>query len=253
MERDGETLQFFIENSLDDMSGIEKRILAIEAWELEDIDDKLVNEVLRVVHSIERGANSAGLKNIKELANWMGNILNLIHNKIMAPYTDVISVLLNSADVLSGLIKNADSSNEADISELLEELKSTAKIVKKPRVLIADDQNFFRTMIKKMLISMNCEVVGEATTGDETVELFLKEKPDLLLLDLHMPGKNGDKALEEIIGFSPNARVIILTSVGDSNVVIKCLKLGAVNYILKDTTMNKMKVIIEKSILEIME
>jgi DNA-binding NarL/FixJ family response regulator len=100
---------------------------------------------------------------------------------------------------------------------------------------------------------MNCEVVGEAANGDEAVELFLKETPDLLLLDLHMPGKNGDKALEEIIGFSPNARVIILTSISDSDVVVKCLKLGAISYILKGTTIDKMKVIIEKSIRKILE
>jgi len=253
MVLDGETLRSFIENSLDDMSGIEKRILAIEAWGGEDLDEERVNDVLRVVHSIESGANSVGLKNIKELTNWMGNILNLIHDKKMAPYPHVISVLSNSADVLSGLIKNAPSSDEADISELLEKLKSTAKIAKKPRVLVADDQKFFRTMIKKMLISMNCEVVGEAANGDEAVELFLKETPDLLLLDLHMPGKNGDKALEEIIGFSPNARVIILTSISDSDVVVKCLKLGAISYILKGTTIDKMKVIIEKSIRKILE
>jgi len=253
MEMDGEALQLFIENSLDSLSGIEKRILAIEAWELEDINDQLVNKVLQVVHGIERDANSAGLKNIKELANWMGNLLNLIQNKKIAPYTDVISVLLNSADVLSGLIKNADSSNEADISELLEELKSKAKITKKPRVLIADDQNFFRIMIKKMLISMNCEVVGEATNGDEAVELFFREKPDLLFLDLHMPIKTGDKALEEIIGSYADARVIMLTSVGDSDIVVKCLKLGAMNYILKGTTREKMKETIEESILEIQQ
>ncbi|HUU28594.1 MAG TPA: response regulator transcription factor, partial [archaeon] len=174
-------------------------------------------------------------------------------NKNMAPNPYVISVLSDSADVLNGLIKNADSSSEADISEILEKLKSTAKIAKKPRVIVADDQNFFRTMIKKMLISMDCEVVGEATNGDEAVELFLKEAPDLLLLDIHMPGKNGDKALEEIIESSPDARVIILTSIGDSAIVAKCLKLGALNYILKGTTRENMKIMIERSLRKILE
>ena len=252
MELDGETLQFFIEESQDNMSEVEKVLLALESG-AEDIEDELVNKVIRTVHLIESGASSAKLKNIKELANWMGNILNLIHDKKLALNPYIISVLLNSADVLSGLIKDAGSSNEADISEQLEKLKNTAKIAQKPRVLIADDQNFFRTMIKKMLISLNCEVVGEATNGDEAVELFFNEVPDIVLLDLHMPIKNGDKVLEEIIGCYPDARVIMLTSIGDSDVVVKCLKLGAMNYILKGTTKEKMKEIIEESIRKIQQ
>ena len=252
MELDGETLRFFIEESQENMSEVEKVLLALESAG-EDIEDELVDRVIQTVHLIESGASAAELKNIKDLANWMGNVLNLIYNKQMAPNPYVISVLLNSADVLNGLIKDAGSSNEADISEQLEKLKSTAKIAKKPRVLIADDQSFFRTMIKKMLISMNCEVVGEATNGDEAIEMFLLEIPDLLLLDLHMPMKNGDKVLEEITQFSPDARVIMLTSIGDSDVVVKCLKLGAMNYILKGTTMEKMKEIIEESIRKIQQ
>ena len=124
MELDGETLQLFIEDSQENMSGIEHDLLAIEAAG-ENIDDELVNKVFRAVHSVKGSAGLIGLKNIRELAHGMENIMNLIRSKQMAPKPDVISVLLDSANVLNGLIKDACSSNGADISELLEKLKST--------------------------------------------------------------------------------------------------------------------------------
>jgi len=124
MELDGETLQIFIEDSQDNMRGIESDLLAIEAAG-ENIDDELVNKVFRAVHSVKGSAAFMGLKNIRELARGMENIMNLICTKQMAPKPDVISVLLKSADVLNGLIKDAGSSNGADISGQLEKLKST--------------------------------------------------------------------------------------------------------------------------------
>ena len=252
MELDGEILQFFIEDSQENLSEIEKILLSFETGG-GDLDDELVNRVIRAVHTIEGSADSAGLEKIKEFTNWMGNILNLIYNKQMTPNPYVILVLLEAVEFLRGLIEDAGSSNEANISEQLEKLKSAAEIVTKPRVLIADDQIFFRTVIRKMLVSLNCEVVGEAANGEEAVELFFREEPDLLFLDMHMPIKNGDKALEEIIGSYPDARVIMLTSIGDSDVVVKCLKLGAMNYVLKGTTREKMKEVIEESILKIQQ
>jgi two-component system, chemotaxis family, chemotaxis protein CheY len=247
MALDDDNLQFFIKDSQENLSEMGKILFSFEAGG-EDLDDELVNKLIRAVRSIEGGADSVGLQNIKELTNCMGNALNLIYDKQIAQNSYFILVLLESVEVLSELIKDAGSSDEEDISGQLEKLKSAVKIVTKPKVLIADDQNFFRTVIRKMLLSLNCEVVGEAANGEEAVELFSREKPDLLFLDLHMPIKNGDKALEEIIGSCPDARVIMLTSVGDSDVVVKCLKLGAMNYILKGTTREKMKEVIEESI-----
>jgi two-component system chemotaxis sensor kinase CheA len=124
MELDGETLQLFIEDSQNNMSGIENDLLAIEAA-AENINDELVNKVFRAAHSVKGSAAFMGLKNIKELAQGMENIMNLIRTKQMAPKSEVISVLLESANVLNGLIKDAVSSDEADISEQLEKLKNT--------------------------------------------------------------------------------------------------------------------------------
>lgn len=111
----------------------------------------------------------------------------------------------------------------------------------KARVVIADDEAHIRALIKTVMKSMNTDVVGEAKNGQEAVELFRKERPDLMLLDINMPVKSGDEALKEIAGEFPEAFIIMLTSVSDIETVKECLALGAVNYILKDTPISEMK------------
>jgi two-component system, chemotaxis family, sensor kinase CheA len=132
MELDDDILRLFIEDSQENLSGIENDLLVIEAGG-ENPDYELVNKVFRAVHSIKGSAGFVGLKNIKELAHGMENILDLIRNKKFAPESKVISVLLKTSDILSGLITDAASSNEADISEELKKLKSIADNQIEPR------------------------------------------------------------------------------------------------------------------------
>ena len=103
----------------------------------------------------------------------------------------------------------------------------------KPRVLVIDDEESVRIWLKGLLVSLGCEVVGEAENGQEGVELFKREGPDLVLLDLQMPVMNGDEALDHIIIEDPDAYVIILTSVSDAKVIIDDLMAGARYYLPK--------------------
>ncbi len=103
----------------------------------------------------------------------------------------------------------------------------------KPRVLVIDDQESIRIWLKGLLVSLGCEVVGEAENGQEGVELFKRERPDLVLMDLEMPVMNGDEALDHIIIEDPDAYVIILTSVSDAKVIIDDLMAGARYYLPK--------------------
>ncbi|MCU0571910.1 MAG: response regulator transcription factor [Syntrophobacteraceae bacterium] len=119
--------------------------------------------------------------------------------------------------------------------------------VRRPRVVVADDESHCRVLIKAVLTSMNCEVVGEARTGDEAIELYRKHKPNLMLLDVNMPFKNGDEVLEELFSSFPDAFVIVLTSVTDMESIERCLSLGAANYIRKDTPISELKVIIKET------
>ena len=118
---------------------------------------------------------------------------------------------------------------------------------KLPRVVLADDEQHIRMLIKRILSSVRYEVVGEATNGNEATELFDKEKPDMLLLDINMPFKDGDAVLQEVISKCPEAVVIMLTSVSDLESVKKCLDHGASNFIRKDTPINEIKEIITQT------
>lgn len=116
-----------------------------------------------------------------------------------------------------------------------------------PRVLLADDEAHIRLLMKTVLTGMQCKIVGMAQNGQEAVALYRLEKPDMLLLDINMPVKNGEEALKEIIREFPNALVIMLTSVSDAESVNKLLDMGASNFIRKDTPLSEIKEIIVSS------
>jgi two-component system chemotaxis response regulator CheY len=114
-------------------------------------------------------------------------------------------------------------------------------------VIVADDEGHCRVLMKAVLASMNCDVVGEARTGDEAIELYRKYRPNLLLLDVNMPVKTGDEVLEELLGEFPDAFVVVLTSVTDMESIEKCISMGAANYIRKDTPVAEIKTIIKET------
>lgn len=118
----------------------------------------------------------------------------------------------------------------------------------KKRVILADDEKHIRAMMKAVISSLNCEIVGEAADGHEAVDLYKKEKPDLLLLDINMSQKSGIDALREIMREFPDALVIMLTSVVDMENIKQCIALGAANYIRKDTPITEMKQIIKDTL-----
>lgn len=118
---------------------------------------------------------------------------------------------------------------------------------KKPRVLIADDERHCRVLMKAVMHSMKCDVVGEAGNGTEVLDLYRKTKPHLLLLDINMPGETGDKVLKDLFAEFPQAFVIMLSSVVDMGSVEKCLSLGAANYIRKDTPLEEIKLLIKET------
>jgi two-component system, chemotaxis family, chemotaxis protein CheY len=101
------------------------------------------------------------------------------------------------------------------------------------RIMISDDSDAIRMVLKDMLILGVHEVVAEATNGIETIEVFENAKPDLLLLDIAMPKKDGKTALVELISAHPDAKVVMITASDNMNAIKECLQHGAVNYILK--------------------
>ena len=119
------------------------------------------------------------------------------------------------------------------------------------RVAIADDEAMIRYALKSIIKSLNMSCAGEATNGQEAVALYAQEQPDIMFLDINMPVKNGDEALQEIRAKFPGARVVMLTSVAETETVKKCVQNGAISYILKTNPLDKIKIMIAEIVANI--
>jgi DNA-binding NarL/FixJ family response regulator len=105
------------------------------------------------------------------------------------------------------------------------------------RVLIADDHPVFRDGIRTLLeATPNIKIIGEATTGDQAVALAERLQPDLILMDVQMPGLNGIEATRRIVQTSPHIRVLVVTMFEDDTSVFTAMRAGAHGYVLKDAT-----------------
>jgi DNA-binding NarL/FixJ family response regulator len=103
------------------------------------------------------------------------------------------------------------------------------------RILVADDHPLFRDGIQLLLSTTeDLEWIGEATNGDETVQLAHELQPDLILMDVKMPGINGIEATRQIIGAQPQIGILIITMFEDDAAVFAAMKAGARGYILKE-------------------
>jgi two-component system, NarL family, nitrate/nitrite response regulator NarL len=104
------------------------------------------------------------------------------------------------------------------------------------RVLMADDHEIFRDGLRKLLESEDdIKIVGEASNGNECVHMLTKLKPDILLLDLRMPGKDGLAVLEETNPDSLTTRIIVLTAAEDERDAVRAMRLGARGIVLKQS------------------
>jgi len=104
------------------------------------------------------------------------------------------------------------------------------------RILVADDHAIFRDGLRKLLeVADDVQIVGEASNGVECVKMLQKLKPDILLLDLRMPEKDGLGVLEEVNFDSLPTRVIVLTAAEDDRDVVRAMRLGARGVVLKQS------------------
>lgn len=103
----------------------------------------------------------------------------------------------------------------------------------KKKILICDDARFMRNYLKDIVEAEGYEVIGEAINGQTVIDLYKELKPDIVLMDITMPLKSGIEAVEDIISFDPNAKIIMCSAMGQDIMVIEALKAGAVDFIVK--------------------
>jgi two-component system chemotaxis response regulator CheY len=113
-------------------------------------------------------------------------------------------------------------------------------------ILIGDDSTAIRLILKEILIIDDHNVVGEAKDGDETIVMYHALRPDLLLLDLTMPKKDGLTVIKEIISKHPEAKIILITASDNQQFIQHCLDSGALSFISKPFSFkNVLKVVSE--------
>ena len=105
-------------------------------------------------------------------------------------------------------------------------------------IMIADDSDAIRLVLKDILSIGDHTVTGEAKDGAEAVEIFQQVNPDLLLLDLAMPKKDGLAVVKEIIAQNPSAKIILITASDDQKIIQQCLDSGARSFISKPFDFN---------------
>ncbi|SRR5581483_4815635 len=107
------------------------------------------------------------------------------------------------------------------------------------RVLIADDHELFRRGLREVL-TKDFEVVGEAREGGEAVDKALSQKPDVVVIDISMPGMNGIEAAREIKAKLPKTGVVIISATDDEQNIFDAIEAGVSGYIVKDDSSQSM-------------
>lgn len=110
------------------------------------------------------------------------------------------------------------------------------------KVMLADDHILMREGIRQLLeFDGSISVIAEASDGEECIDKLLKSKPDVLLLDINMPKKNGIEVLQEIKSRNINVKVLILTVHNETEYLLKAVDIGVDGYILKDSESAELK------------
>ncbi|WP_432863068.1 response regulator transcription factor [Microbispora rosea] len=115
------------------------------------------------------------------------------------------------------------------------------------RVVLAEDQSMVRGALASLLgLEPDIEVVGEASDGDEVIGVAEATKPDVALLDIEMPGRDGISAAEELRRRVPGCRVVILTTFGRPGYLRRAMEAGAVAFLVKDSPASELAAAIRR-------
>lgn len=110
-----------------------------------------------------------------------------------------------------------------------------------PTVLVVDDTLFMRVAISNMFSEWGYEVVGNAVNGKEAVTMYRALQPDLVTMDVTMPVMTGIAAVKEIIPEFPNAKIIMITALGQQKLILEAIESGAKDFITKPFEPEKLK------------
>jgi len=108
------------------------------------------------------------------------------------------------------------------------------------RVLLVDDHDLFRTGLRNLLEEQGVQVVGEAASGSDALRIVREIAPDVVVMDLNMPGMSGVEATREIAAIAPLTRVVVLTISDQDDDVMDAIVAGACGYLVKDSSIEEL-------------
>ena len=116
-------------------------------------------------------------------------------------------------------------------------------------VLIAEDSEFISDILQDIFREMGFEIAGVVTSGDEAVRMFEKTKPDLISMDILMPGMDGLTAMEKIREMDENIPIIVISALMQSKLKARARELGAVDFIEKPFNIKDVEAVVRKTAL----
>jgi two-component system chemotaxis response regulator CheY len=108
------------------------------------------------------------------------------------------------------------------------------------RIMIVDDTMMMRATLRRFLEKAGHEIVGEAINGEQAIINYSQFQPDMVTMDITMPGLGGIEAIKQIIEVHPAANIIVVSALGQKHIVFEALQAGAKNYILKPIIEDKL-------------
>ena len=116
------------------------------------------------------------------------------------------------------------------------------------KVLVVDDANFMRMIVRETLVPKGFQIVGEAVNGNEAVAKFELLQPDLVTMDITMKDKDGLQAAREILARHPEARIVMVTALGQEKMLMDCIALGVKDFVVKPFTPERILSAVEKAL-----
>src|SRR5919112_187922 len=108
------------------------------------------------------------------------------------------------------------------------------------RVLIVDDHDLFRSGLRNLLEEEGVQIVGEASAGQEALKIVRELAPDVVVMDLNMPGMGGVEATRQVAARNPATHVLVLTISSDDDSIMQAMMAGASGYLLKDASVEEL-------------
>jgi two-component system, chemotaxis family, chemotaxis protein CheY len=118
-------------------------------------------------------------------------------------------------------------------------------------IMIVDDSLIMVQKLGIIVRELGCQVLRTYNTGADAVREYPHVKPDLVMMDITMPGMDGIEATQKIVAADPRARVIMVTSHGQQGMVVRALEAGALGYVLKPVTKERLQAMIDRAMKQV--